>query len=185
MRDLTTTDRLSDPTQRGFTLLELVITMAVFAILLAIAVPSFRYITTSNRMSGEINDLLGAMQFARAEAIKEGQNVTICVSTDNATCTGGAAWNAGWIIFAGTGAPTAANPVITVHSRFNGSDSLQATGAASSVQFNREGFAFGLPAGGLMFTLKDSTANSAYTRCLQATMIGSLSTLTYNGGTCS
>lgn len=170
--------------QRGFTLLELVITMAIAAILLVIAIPSFQYITTSNRMSGEINDLLGAMQLAKAEAIKEGQTVTICASTDQATCSGASTWNTGWIIFAGTGNPTPSDPVIHVHGQFYGSDSLQANGNTSAVSFNREGFAFGLPGAGVTFTLHDPTGSSTYTRCLTATVVGALATTMYNGGSC-
>lgn len=159
--------------------------MSIVAILLAIGVPSFRYITTSNRLSGEINSLLGDMQFARSEAIKEGQTVTICASADGTTCSGAAAWNTGWIIFPGTGTPANAAAVIRVQGNLYGSDTLQATGAASAVQFNREGFALGLPNAGVTFTLHDSTGNSAYTRCLQATLVGALSTVSYNGGTCT
>ena len=66
--------------EAGFNLLELLITMSVAAILLTIAVPSFRYVTNSNRIAGEVNGLLGDLQFARAEAIKEGRTVTVCVS---------------------------------------------------------------------------------------------------------
>ena len=60
----------------GFTLLELLITMSIAAIVLTIAVPSFRYVTNSNRIAGELNGLLGDLQFARSEAIKEGLGVT-------------------------------------------------------------------------------------------------------------
>lgn len=158
--------------------------MGVAAILLVIAIPSFQYITTSNRMSGEINDLLGAMQFAKAEAIKEGQTVTICASTDQATCSGAPTWNTGWIIFAGTGNPTPSDPVIHVHGAFYGSDSLQASGNTSAVSFNREGFAFGLGAQ-VIFTLHDPSGSSSYTRCLQATVVGALSTTLYNGTSCT
>ncbi|HET9108846.1 MAG TPA: GspH/FimT family pseudopilin [Steroidobacteraceae bacterium] len=184
MRLPTTTDVFRPSQQRGFTLLELVITMAIAAILLVIAIPSFQYITTSNRMSGEINDLLGAMQLAKAEAIKEGQTATICASTDQATCSGASTWNTGWIIFAGTGNPTPSDPVIHVHGQFYGSDSLQANGNTSAVSFNREGFAFGLPGAGVTFTLHDPTGSSTYTRCLTATVVGALATTMYNGGSC-
>lgn len=184
MRHLTPTDRLCTDRQRGFTITELMITVAIVAILLAIGIPSFKYVSTANRMSGEINNLLGDMQLARAAAIQQGQTVTICASTDHATCSGGSAWNTGWIIFGGTGAPSSSNPIIRVQSAFSGSDSLAAGGPTSAVTFNREGFGLNLPAGGVMFTLHESTDNSAYTRCLQATVVGTVSTLNYNGGTC-
>ena len=57
--------------QRGFSLTELVMVMAIVAILLAIGVPSYRYIGNSYRMSSEVNGLLGDLMLARAEAIKD------------------------------------------------------------------------------------------------------------------
>src|SRR5471032_2288316 len=89
------------PGESGFTLIELLSVITIIAILLAIGVPSFQFVTTANRAAAEINGLLGDMQFARAEAIREGQWVTICASNDQATCAGGAGttWNIGWIVF--------------------------------------------------------------------------------------
>ncbi len=83
----------------GFTLVEMIMTMAIAAILLTIAIPSFRYVTNSNRIAGELNGLLGDLQFARAEAIKEGRTVTVCVSNDGATCANSTTWQSGWIVF--------------------------------------------------------------------------------------
>jgi len=75
----------------GFTVTELVMVMTIIGILTAIGLPSFKYVTASNRISSEINALLGDMQFARSQAIKQGLTVTVCTSTDGATCnTGGA-----------------------------------------------------------------------------------------------
>ena len=86
--------------QKGFTLTELIVVSAIVAILLGIAIPSYKYISTSYRMSAEVNGLLGDLQFARSEALKEGNGVTACVSNDGATCTGGGgSWSAGWIVF--------------------------------------------------------------------------------------
>ena len=64
-------------------------TIAIAAIVAMLGVPSFRYVTNSNRIAGEVNGLLGDLQFARAEAIKEGQNVTVCVSANGASCDNG------------------------------------------------------------------------------------------------
>src|SRR5277367_3145724 len=91
--------RINRMRAHGFTLVEVVVTVAVAAILLSIAVPSFRYVTNSNRIAGESNGLVGDLQFARAEAIKEGRTVTVCVSTDGANCTGSTSWEGGWIVF--------------------------------------------------------------------------------------
>src|ERR1039457_2312011 len=85
----------------GFTLIELLTLITIVAILMALAVPSYQYVTNSNRISGEVNGLLGDMQYARSEAIKEGQTVTVCSSTNPTaaapTCAGNAAWQNGWI----------------------------------------------------------------------------------------
>src|SRR3974377_583045 len=93
----------------GFTLTEMMVVMAIVAILLSVGVPSYRYITNSYRMSSEVNGLLGDLMYARAEAIKEGNGVTVCASANRTTCSGAAAWQSGWIIFSN---PTnGANPV--------------------------------------------------------------------------
>jgi len=78
--------------QYGFTLTELVVVMSIVAILLSLGVPSYRSITNSYRLSSEVNGLLGDLMYARAEAIKEGQPVTVCASTNGTTCSAGTAW---------------------------------------------------------------------------------------------
>jgi type IV fimbrial biogenesis protein FimT len=88
---------------RRFTMLELVIVMAIVAILATIAMPGFQYVTSSNRVSTEVNGLLGDMQYARNEALKEGQPITVCPSANptspTPSCSGSTAWQSGWIVF--------------------------------------------------------------------------------------
>ena len=67
--------------QTGLSLLELMAVLTIVAILMGVGFASFKGITTSYRISGEINGLLGDMQYARSEAIKQGQSVAICVVT--------------------------------------------------------------------------------------------------------
>jgi len=142
---------------RGFTMTELVTVMAIVAILAAIAVPSFKYVTASNRIASEINGLLGDMQFARSEAVKEGQSVTVCASVAPYTqCTGspaGSAWQNGWIVFldANTNQKVdAGEAVLRIQPAFSGTDAFVAsTTAFSATTFNRMGYApTGLAANG-------------------------------------
>jgi type IV fimbrial biogenesis protein FimT len=171
--------------QKGFTLTEMLIVSAIVAILLGIAIPSYKYISTSYRMSAEVNGLLGDLQFARGEALKEGNGVTACVSTNGAACTGGSNWNLGWIVFSDPNSNAvvdAGERVLKVQSAFTGvfPDVFSASGGVTSVTFNREGFA--TTVNGFLattLTLQESTLNGAYTRCLQVTSIGMMTTLTH------
>jgi type IV fimbrial biogenesis protein FimT len=181
-----------DTKATGFTLLELLMAIAVAAIIMALAMPSFRYVTNSNRIAGEINGLLGDLQFARAEAIKEGRTVTACVSQDGASCSGATSWENGWIVFsdpANVGVVDANElPVLRVQSTFSGGDTFAASNGVAIITFNREGYAIGIP-NGTLIALHDSTANSNWTRCLSVNLSGLLvsakSGQIVNGATCN
>ena len=88
--------------QGGFTLVELMITIAVLAIVMAIALPSFNDMTLGSKLRSQANDLVAGAVLARSEAIKRNQTVTLCASSDGATCTG--TWANGWIVRSSGGA---------------------------------------------------------------------------------
>lgn len=100
-------DRKKDNTDRsnqfGFTLIELIITMAIAAILVSVAIPSFNALIQNNRITASANEFTGNMQLARSTAIKQQRNTTICVSTtfnvNPPTCTGGTNWAAGAVVW--------------------------------------------------------------------------------------
>jgi type IV fimbrial biogenesis protein FimT len=176
----------------GMTLIELMITVAIVAILMAIGVPSYKYVTNANRISAEVNGLLGDLQFARAEAIKEGQTVTVCSSTNGTSCNGTAtAWNSGWIVFSDvnndqTVDAGAGDTVYRMQRAFNGSDTFKADNSATAITFNREGFASVAGAAPpVTLTLRDATSNQKWTRCLAVKTILVLETQKPGTGNCS
>ena len=83
----------------GFTLVELLITIVVATILLAVGVPAFQSFIKNNRVTAQANDLVSAIQLARSEALKRGVNTVVCASNEPAKCTGKDTWSDGWIVF--------------------------------------------------------------------------------------
>ena len=78
--------------EMGFTLVELIVTMAIAAIILTQAVPSFSTMISNNRLTTQTNDLVADINLARSEAIKRGLRVILCRTANPnavaATCGG-------------------------------------------------------------------------------------------------
>lgn len=120
----------------GFTLIELIITLTLAAILLTIGIPSFQTTLQSNRRVTQVNELISALNIARSEAIKRGNQVFICISNNGTSCvTGSGAWETGWIIFVdNNGNSTLDNndTIINVHGQFPSSITVRAGSAFSN-----------------------------------------------------
>jgi type IV fimbrial biogenesis protein FimT len=83
---------------RGFTLIELMVTITVAAVLLTIALPSFVNTTLNSKLRATANNLSAAAMLARSEAIKRNAPTQLCPSDDDTTCSGD--WEDGWIVIA-------------------------------------------------------------------------------------
>ena len=81
----------------GFSLIELLVTIAIVAILLAVAFPSFEGSLRSNRLATATNEIIASLSLARTEGIRNTRGGGICATSDGATC--GADWNAGWLVW--------------------------------------------------------------------------------------
>ena len=164
----------------GVTLIELLTVITIVAILMTIGVPSYRYVTNSNRASAEVNALLGDMQYARSEAVKEGQWVTVCPSSNQTSCdVNSTTWQSGWIVFsdANGNAQVDSPPdaILRKQAAFASQDSFLADNSLSAVTFNREGFTYNFPVtatGYATITLHTQPTFSQWTRCLQVFLTG-------------
>ncbi len=81
----------------GFTLIELMVTVAVVGILAVVGVPAMAGLINANRINGASDNLTAALQLARSEAIRRGTSVTVCASNDGQACATTASWDR-WIV---------------------------------------------------------------------------------------
>ena len=83
---------------RGFTLVELMMVLVIVAVIAMIAAPSFTTLVQRTKLKAYANEVVASVYLARSEAIKRNAVMTLCTSTDGATCTGGGNWEQGWVV---------------------------------------------------------------------------------------
>ncbi len=92
--------RRASSIQKGLTLIELIVGIAILGIMAAIAIPSFTETIQSNRQAANVNSFLASLKFARSEAIKRSATITVCKSSNQSSCNiQGNIWENGWIVF--------------------------------------------------------------------------------------
>jgi type IV fimbrial biogenesis protein FimT len=164
----------------GFTIVELMITVAAASILMAIAVPSFTQMIVSGRLTAQSNDMIAAISLARSEAIKRNASVTLCRADNNSTtcATSAGAWqnwivrtNGGTVVRQGSvndfGGTLVMRSSLTTDQVVFGPDGLASTGGAmvadhtitvcSSRRIDRNVRRIVLGAGSRMSTVLDNT----------------------------
>ena len=160
--------------QRGFTMIELLVTISIAAIMLTIAIPSFQNFLLNSRMTSQTNDFVLALASARSEAVKRGVSVSVCSRATNTTCAGSATWDDGWLVFVdnngdGTvdGAATPPDFVLQVRDLLEGGNTF-ATAAVNAITYRSTGY----PTATDTFTLSDSGGNTRTIRvCPQGLVV--------------
>lgn len=154
-----TTRKRQLPRSAGYTLLEAMVTLVILSILVGIGVPSFRALIVNQQVRGASFDLSTTLLYARAEAARRANNVTVAAIDGD--------WRKGWQI-------TGGGAVLQRHAALSNVD--VATNY-SSIVFNRSGRVGNLVAGQVpQFTLTSTTDNDSVERCLRIDPSGRVGT---------
>lgn len=130
---------MSSNNRRGFTLIELMVAIAVLAITAAVAFPTSKAFMQTNRMASVTNSLTGSIAYTRSEAINRGSPVSICSSSDGASCTN-TAWELGWIVFTDSGAAGTVDGTDTILQVAPTADAnVSVTGSGTFIRFRPSG----------------------------------------------
>ena len=124
--------------QRGFTLVELLVTLMVTVVLMGLAVPSFRILLLKRAVQAAADALVDDLRLARSEAIKRSATVSICNSIDGASCSNGPGWASGWIVFVdtdGNGTLDAGEQILRVQDALRSVASIASDNPASDRRF--------------------------------------------------
>ncbi|WP_051689401.1 GspH/FimT family pseudopilin [Pelobacter seleniigenes] len=141
------TSDLQHTSYGGFTLLELIIAMTVMGILMLTATPPLRSYIRTNHVTAAANDLVGALNYARSEAVSRQINVTVCQSFDLEGCDS-SGWEQGWIIFTdenGDANVDGTDSILRAHNTFTTDISISS--AADAIIYQPTGF-LASPSGG-------------------------------------
>jgi type IV fimbrial biogenesis protein FimT len=141
----------------GFTLLELMVVVALVAILAAIGYPGVSALINGNRLGGSANEMVATLQFARMEAIRLNRTVTVCRSGDGIHCATGDVWST-WIAVVDSDRDGAVDDVLRVGTV---AAPVQLRGS-SSIRDGRIDFR----SDGLARTIDSELLNASFAACL-------------------
>ena len=156
--------------------MELIITIAILAIVMAIAIPSFTSTIQNSTIASTSNDLVYALNYARSEAMKRDVPVSVCAPTDSTYSACGSSWNLGWMVFVNpTGGSvlsnTATAPTLRVQAITDQSLTITTAPSIGIATYNGNGF----PAtntGNAVFTIKATGCNATAGRQITVSLTG-------------
>lgn len=129
---------------RGFTLLEMMVTLVLLSLLLALAVPPLGELVARNRAQAVAGVLVASLFLARTEAVKRNQRITLCKSPDGAVCALDGDWAQGWLVFVDTadfGVYDAGEVLLQVQAEIPGGFTVRNTNAAHWYGYRPDGSA--------------------------------------------
>jgi type IV fimbrial biogenesis protein FimT len=170
--------------QRGLSLIELMIAIAMLALVMGLGLPSMLEMVDGNRVARQATWLQSDLRLARAEAVRRGAPVAMCTSTNGSGCTANSSWRDGWIVFSnrlgdGNFNAGSGDEILRVQPAWSGTDTAVTTPDAARVAFNAEGFSANLRGGNTTITIKPHSGSERSTRCLVLNLAG---TVTMQGG---
>lgn len=161
--------RLHASTNKGFTLVELMVTLALMGVLMTLAVPAFTSQLRGWQRDSATKAFTTHIQLARSEAIKTSRRVVMCSSTNGTTCASSDEWQAGWIVFIDVNANNtadAAETVLASRGAFTGLVSMRASGNVQRLAFLPNGLMAStfttvsvIPSGGSALRMNEVTVN--------------------------
>ena len=144
---------------RGFTLVEVMMSLAVAAILVAIGLPSMRSMVQNDRQWTQATTLVIGLNAARSEARKQDVSVNICPSTDGLTCNG-ASWSQGWIVVSTAPAANTVGPIIAGPALPTGTTLISASSPAGTAVST-----LSFLSNGMVLLNNTLSSNAAFTMC--------------------
>ncbi len=133
--------------EKGFTLIELIVAMAVASILIATGVPSFRSMIQNGQQSATYNSLISELSYARSEAVKRSSSVSVCARATDDSCANSASWADGWLVFVDADANGSFNSAVAGEELLRVNNQVKDDQSVVSDGFDNDGFVRYLPRG--------------------------------------